>query len=214
MDSDELNLKDLINIPSSSSNETIRTDEILENINNNQGKLEKHCICIEDQGSKELYTPMQFASKNGLNDLVEGLLKFGANPNFSGEDTGYQFKNKRYSTNQNSNNKKDNTGEYDSCKKYPLLLAAEKGHHEVLKLFKYYNSDNESISCSHIIVDELKTEDKKLLDNDNKLNVAVNFNVICADKNETVLHIVLRQPLLEGKCLQESIRMMIASAKS
>ena len=64
----------------------------------------------------------------------------------------------------------------DEEKKRPVLFAAERGHWKVLQAFKRHNYELEVLSGQKI-----KT---------------VKFDVWTKDKDETVLHLALKRPLL------------------
>ena len=137
---------------------------------------------------------MQFAAKYGLVDFVDALLKANVDPNFSGE----------YREIKCTNDEPQET--YPSyginCKKYPLFLAAENGHHKILKLFKYHNfSTNEAKSFTNITNDESGIENMVHLNPSTKSNLNVNFEVTSSDKSKTVLHTVLQKPLKQFSSL-------------
>ena len=62
----------------------------------------------------EDYTLLQYAAKMGLEDIILALLRLGVDPNISDKKT----------------------------KAYPVLLAAEYGHHHVLEIFKNCKATN------------------------------------------------------------------------
>ena len=189
-----------IDLPCPLSVQVIDTNDILSQVRDAKKKLDGHCIRIE--GCNERYTPLQFAAQNGFKDLAKALLDANANPNFSGNDTMNKQAKKKIGSTKVNKNDQQNPDEYFNCEKYPLLLAAEKGHYEILRLFKYYNN-SKSVSAAPKTEDEAKTEDTKLF---NIPRLHVNFNVISRERNETVLHIVLRQPLLDETNIKDSAR--------
>ena len=160
----------------------------------------------EEKEVEEYYTPMQFASKYGLVSMATILLKKDIDPNYRGESPDRKLKKnplmKQKSTDvqlQATNGTKN-----ENCRKPPVLLAAKYGHPEILRLFKYYNSDavydGQNVSI-HIVNEESEDEYTHFIKTTSKPKVQ--FNVVNEGSKETVLHKVLRQSLLEKQRIRE-----------
>ena len=82
-----------------------------------------------------------------------------------------------------------------NCQTYPVLLAAEYGHHEILKLFKFHNWPSNRETSDYMRASETSQNDGKLhLKKLFKPKTSVRFDV--SSNNGNVLHLVLKQPAL------------------
>ena len=162
--------------------------KIIEYLEDNEGKIDEPFI------GEDMYTPMQFAAKYGVVGLADFLLKKNADPNFAppgslcatcdAQDNEQKEPKYRISVKRKSYQK--SKPQHDGHCMSPLLLAAKYGQHEIIKLFKYYPEESfgepDFVHCTD--------ENNKLLDN------LVNFKQTSFCRKETVLQIVLRQPML------------------
>ena len=88
----------------------------------------------------------------------------------------------------------------ENCQTPPILLAAENGYHEVLKVFKYHNfytrvGPNQFSRMNSTPFS--REEASVLLKDENRTDNYVDFSVSQGITMENVLHIVLQQRLLE-----------------
>ena len=182
----------------------------------NDHLLSSHCIILTDEDATLKYTPMQFSAKCGLVKLAKVLLENNIDPNFKDNENlePKKKKSRRFGlTRQKEDNERGSqssirtkddkasiaTKEY--CDTYPLLLAAENGHHEIIKLFKYHNFADETKTTSETCVkyEGTANEDVELQKfmptaTPSKFQ-NVNFKVT-NENYQTVLHVVLQQHLL------------------
>ena len=167
-------------------------------------------------GCKVLYTPMQFAAKNGWVDLAKELLNAGIDPNFQSHDDDYSSKDKTKVKDRTKEQQVIDDVAYTKCTEYPVILAAEMGQEKLLHLFKYYNRDKEvRSSSSQVAIVKNDGEDIEMINATDKTKIVVNFNVTSSGKRKgTVLHTVLRQPLLEEKRIRSSMRIISQSPLS
>ena len=99
---------------------------------------------FEIGGENEKYTLMQFAAKNGKHQFVMELLNLNVNPNFpmnideEKDNRKSRIFNRLISVNNLSEMKKNFK---PNCKSAPVLLAAEYGFYQVIKVFKYNLSE-------------------------------------------------------------------------
>ena len=159
-----------------------------------------------------IYTPLQFGAKYGLVRLTHYLLKkdnvrlsfFREVVDIKTTKTQRQGLSERFKRQASKEDRYNGTLQSNAksnCKIAPLLLAAENGHHEILKLFKYHNFSSEERPWT---IDRCKeNQDVVLGDNAfenfvtySKIRRSANFQIL--DENKcTVLHLVLQQPLLK-----------------
>ena len=120
-------------------------DNVLKQRKINKLNVETGYIC-EDQESRQNYTLMQFAAKNGMNNVINVLLKENVNPNIAGSSTSEmssQREGRRLSDYVKLprliRRQKSQSNISPNCKKPPIFLAAENGHYETIALFKKYH---------------------------------------------------------------------------
>ena len=210
MDSVKISLEEVIY--HNNSNEEAKSIAILLDLHSMAWKTTIDSFAIKIDKNKKKYTPMQFAARYGLTKMAESLLDDNADPNFCGfkecKNKGIFNKIKRKdSTNMKSSETMYPV--YKTCRKPPLLLAAKHGHHEILKLFKYHGDTcNKSTPSSSIQFSNERSgaETSKFLETRSSPNVSVDFDVVYGENRQSVLHIVLEQPLLEKKRKEERIR--------
>ena len=78
------------------------------------------------------------------------------------------------------------------------MLAAQYGHFKILELFKCYRRYSDSSYFK--TADEKSSSDEIVSSYQQKNSTgSTNFNVCSLERKETVLHLVLRQPLLFEK---------------
>ena len=116
------------------------------------------------------YTLMQYASKNGLADMVLALLNFGVDPNVADENN-------------------------ESC---PVLLAAEYGHFHILQLLKDCSTgrnDRKPHQRMHRIHTKtnLAFEHNEIDMTEMSFKCSADFRVMKKETKETVLHLVLKR---------------------
>ena len=143
---------------------------------------------------------MQFAVKNGLTKFVKTLLRNDVDPNFSGE----KLVSKRKKSTFYAVDTKDKVNKFSNkvnCSSTPLHLAAEFGRPDILKLFKYYPE----FPCNKKL-QTFQTVDSQYSNGGTpsptskfnpKFCQKVNFRAFNPESKENVLHVVLRQHLLE-----------------
>ena len=136
----------------------------------------------------EDYTLLQYAAKMGLEDIILALLKLGVDPNISDKKT----------------------------KAYPVLLAAEYGHHHVLEIFKNCKSTNHprwtskrQSSKFSLALDRNGMEMSEVFSKH-----TVDFTVVKPDSNETVLHTIFKRPVLSEKIIECKRSEKLQSEKS
>lgn len=137
-------------------------------------------------------TLMQLISERGLDQFAIKLLEKGVDPNLSNE----------------CNVKPDNDQTLP-----PVLLAAKNARYKVLQAFKEHNDDinastsmliiNESqsngasSSCSAMAQSRTNIESIELVQQTSKTGIPCNFSVWSKETNETVLHLILKEPKLK-----------------
>ena len=147
-----------------------------------------------DKGdSEEKYTLMQFAAKCNFTTLIQALLELNVDPNFTDCVSRSIRPGKKARADTETN------VEIKHCRSPAILIAAENGYHEILKILRDHNfgskrQENELTTSNHEHLQEdttpLKKEDKTCYD--------VDFGVSHPVTKETVLHIVLQQRLLKS----------------
>ena len=139
-------------------------------------------------GKNEDYTLMQYAAKMGLEDIILALLRLGVDPNISDKKT----------------------------KAYPVLLAAEYGHHHVLEIFKYCKATNRPRWKSKRQSSKLSLAlDRNEMEmSDVFLRHTVDFKVVKPDSIETVLHTIFKRPVLSEKLVECKRSEKLQSEKS
>ena len=162
--------------------------KILKYIDDNEGKLDELFI------GKEEYTPMQFAAKYGVEGLAESLLKENADPNyvllsrcFKCDAKKEEEKDSKNKISMRPKSYHISKPEHDDRCMSPLLLAAKYGQHEIIKLFKYCQAES---VCESIF--EHSSKEKMSF-----MKSPVDFKQTSLCKKETVLQVVLRQPMLQ-----------------
>ena len=84
---------------------------------------------------------MQYCTKHNLKALVKALLDKDIDPNYVQE--GKENNNRRKLTSSKSNAYKRTHSSQNSdsknCETPPILIAAENGNYQLLKIFKYHN---------------------------------------------------------------------------
>ena len=152
---------------------------------------------FKDSLDTERYTLMQYCTKHNLKALVKALLDKDIDPNYVQE--GKENNNRRKLTSSKSNAYKRTHSSQNSdsknCETPPILIAAENGNYQLLKIFKYHNFS--CLSPKNHLDEVLKEEDEIPLKNSGRLSHNVDFSIVHARKRETVLHTVLQQRLLE-----------------
>ena len=154
----------------------------------------------------ERYTLMQFATKSKLVDLIKALLEFNIDPNFVERKKSISKKKSHAGLTEKksyaglSGQILTENGEVENCQTPPILLAAENGYHEVLKVFKYHNfytrvGPNQFSRMNSTPFS--REEASVLLKDENRTDNYVDFSVSQGITMENVLHIVLQQRLLE-----------------
>ena len=129
---------------------------------------------------------MQFAAKYDLKAFAQALLENNTNPNYA----------ESYARNPN---KRKNIGHGFSeiltspdktrCMKYPILLAAEYGNHEILRLFIRHDVSRSKVNHSN---DNTDDQEGIPLRKQSKLDMAVDFKASNQDKSMVtgnVLHV-------------------------
>ena len=136
----------------------------------------------------EDYTLMQYAAKMGLEDIILALLRLGVDPNIADKKT----------------------------KAYPVLLAAEYGHHHVLEIFKNCKSTNHPrwISTRQPSKFSLALDRNGMEMSEVFSNHTVDFTVVKPDSNETVLHTIFKRPVLSEKIIECKRSEKLQSEKS
>ena len=181
---------------SNDQNEMTRT--FLEKLLDRCGKIDINTHYFKDTPDTERYTLMQFSTLHNLKALVKALLDLNINPNFV--QGGVDSSSKRKLGVTKSNPHSAVTGapkpELKKCETPPILIAAEKGNYQLLKIFKYHNFS--CLSQRNKSDEVFKDEDEGLpLKDFEILTHNVDFSIVHPVKKETVLHTVLQQRLLE-----------------
>ena len=154
----------------------------------------------------ERYTLMQFATKSKLVDLIKSLLEFNIDPNFVERKKSISKKKSHAGLTEKksyaglSGQIPTENGEIENCQTPPILLAAENGYHEVLKVFKYHNFYTRTgpNQVSRMNSTPFSEEEASIpLRDVNRIDNYVDFSVSQGITMENVLHIVLQQRLLE-----------------
>lgn len=205
MGSSEIDLEEVLLLPVFTNQNQQDKDKFLSQLQQIKWENKRNDFTIKIHKNKIIYTPMQFAARYGFTNLVRSLLKANADPNFcaSNDKQDLQRLSSKKRTNKDFNMKPTETSndEYEKCKIRPLFLAAHHGHHEILKLFKYHGDDfRDTASMSSIAIrnETCNGEKENLLESKPKSKAKVDFNVINdKEKRQSVLHVVLKQPLLE-----------------
>ena len=159
---------------------------------------------IDVPGCSENYTLMQFAAKNGKKDFVIRLLDLNINPNIPSGDV-KNLRKKSIFSRSNSNGNDTSRGRKENCRSTPLFLAAENGHHAILRIFKY----NDPVvvgrqTCINFHDGHCSNKEVTHLHHGSKPEQKVNFRVLNLETKETVLHLVLRQPLIRSKTIDNA----------
>ena len=178
-----------------------------------EGLLSSHCLTLCGEQPPLKYTPMQFTAKHGLVKLFQVLLRNNIDPNFSENRETKQKRKRRMGLGRRkrdeesdsqlsirAKNTKDVAVTKEHCDAYPLLLAAENGHHEIIKLLKYHNfsvgAKDISKTVNHVVMKNEDAELQNLMSRDAQSRAhRVNFRVT-NEHYQTVLHLVFQQPLL------------------
>ena len=137
------------------------------------------------------YTLMQYASKNGLADMVLALLNFGVDPNVADESN-------------------------ESC---PVLLAAEYGHFHILQLLKDCSTgrnDKKPHQRMHRIHTKtnLAFEHNEIDMTEMSFKCSADFRVTKQATKETVLHLVLKRAVLTKQILEYKKSKALKSLKT
>ena len=186
------------------SSKVSKLDDVVHALNIEKSDLSQHFFKIKDCHVK--YTLMQFAVINGLKEFVKQLLDNDVSPNFPQENT--RIRRKRIIFSGVNVQREDILPLHIAkCSKNPLLLAAEFGQYEILRLFKYHTKSPEHKTRFESEMVEVKANDEQVppANSGTISGQTVNFKVCDAETNENVLHYVLRQPLL-GKDRVEDLK--------
>ena len=135
---------------------------------------------FKDSLAIEKYTLMQYSTKHNLKALVKALLDKDIDPNYVQEGVENHHRRKLISSKSNAYNVAHSSQNLDSknCETPPILIAAENGNYQLLKIFKYHN-----FSCllpRHQVDEVIKEEDEVPLKNSGRLSNNVNFSVVHA----------------------------------
>ena len=213
MCSSEIEIEEILLSPIFTHQNQQEKDKFLSDLRQIKWEDKPNDFTIKIRKDKIIYTPMQFAARCGLTNIVQSLLRSNADPNFcASEHNDVEASHSKKKKNRSIKLKPIETSndEYDKCKIRPLFLAAHHGHHEILKLFKYYGDDfrdTASMSSIAIMNEKCIRENEKLLESKPKSKAKVDFNVINdKEKRQSVLHVVLKQPLLELERKKERLK--------
>ena len=179
------------------SSQVNNLDDVAQVLSIEKSDLGEHFVYIPDYHQK--YTLMQFAVINGSTEIVKHLLNKKVNPNFP-QDKAWDRRKKSIFPVANVQRDSKLSSDLLNCPYNPVLLAAQFGQHEILRLFKYHPTSPEHTKRYKSEMVEAKSDGEKVpLTNSGPL---VNFKVSNPETNENVLHYVLQQPLL-GKSIQD-----------
>ena len=141
------------------SSKVSKLDDLVHALNIEKSDLSQHFFKIKDCHVK--YTLMQFAVINGLKEFVKQLLDNDVNPNFPQENT--RIRRKRIIFSGVNVQREDILPLHIAkCSKNPLLLAAEFGQYEILRLFKYHTKILEHKKRFQSEMVEVKANDEKV----------------------------------------------------
>ena len=204
MGSSEIELEEILFPPIFTNQNQQEKDEFLSHLQHIKWEDKLNDFTIKVRKDKLIYTPLQFAARCGFTNIAQSLLRANADPNLCASehnDVEGSSSKKRKSKGIIMKPIETSNHEFERCKIRPLFLAAHHGHHEILKLFKYYGDDfRDTASMSSIAIrnETCNGEKENLLDSKPKSKAKVDFNVINdKEKRQSVLHVVLKQPLLE-----------------